>query len=239
MKNLEYRRVHVAFLSLILILMVLIDPKSFYMIILKPLIQYAPAILIPISGIYYLTLILRKKVTAEITSWITWVLISIAVLFSIFRTENDSLLISAIAGSISPPLIVIFSVIKKQYVSWKDKKTWEKTLNITCAILSIVSIVMSIVIGESSKELSLSLAILADGLAIIPVVMFVMKHPDKDRPFMWILFGIGYMIPLIIATKYSFETLLLPISMFIIPAFVWVPLVNHRIKNKIPLREWI
>jgi len=92
------------------------------------------------------------------------------------------------------------------------------------------------------KELSayaLVLAIIGDLCAAIPTIKFLWKNPDRDRPFAWGCFALGYGLSILAITENTFSNYILPIYMACGASTVTSILAYYRLKNKIPLREWI
>jgi hypothetical protein len=113
--------------------------------------------------------------------------------------------------------------------------------DLVCLILGTFSIVLWY-FTRQSKELAqyaLYLSLLADFIGILPTAKFLYKNPEKDRPAMWIIFSLGYLFSMFAITENTFSNWVLPAFMFFAPALVWIPLLQYRIKNKIPLCEWI
>jgi len=83
------------------------------------------------------------------------------------------------------------------------------------------------------------IAITADICALIPTLRFVFHFPGEEQPFAWVLFLIGNLSAFIAIETFTFENLLLPIYMIISSFFIILPLVSHRIRRRIPLKNWI
>jgi hypothetical protein len=107
--------------------------------------------------------------------------------------------------------------------------------------LGIISLIFW-VLTKQSKELvqfALYIGIIADFMGILPSIIFLKKYPEKDRPALWIIFSFGYFLSMFSITEHTFANLILPLFMTFTPALVWIHLVKYRVKNKIPLKEWI
>jgi cytochrome c-type biogenesis protein CcmH/NrfF len=76
-------------------------------------------------------------------------------------------------------------------------------------------------------------------MGILPSIKFLSKNPEKDRPALWIVFSFGYFLSMFAITEHTFANWILPVFMTLAPALVWIHLVKYRVKNKIPLKEWI
>jgi len=93
--------------------------------------------------------------------------------------------------------------------------------------------------NPSLVQYALYLALFADLIGLIPIIAGVIKNPTIDRPAMWMVFSFGYFFSIFAISDSTFVNWMLPIFMVIIPSLVWIPLVSYRIKNKIPIKEWI
>lgn len=98
---------------------------------------------------------------------------------------------------------------------------------------------MLIADSKEMATLALSLAIIADGFAAIPTILFVWKNPGEDRPFAWLMFAIAYGLALFAIPEATFSNIILPVYMLVGASFVSLPLVIHRVKNQTPWRGWI
>ena len=113
--------------------------------------------------------------------------------------------------------------------------------DIICLILGVLSISLWFFTKQSREmvQFALYIGILADFIGILPSMKFLTKHPEKDRPAMWVIFSLGYFFSMFAITENTFANWVLPSFMVVAPALVWIPLVKYRLKNKIPVREWI
>lgn len=184
----------------------------------------------PVYGIR----IWQRKIVPNIASWTIFVIISIA-LFLTYKSsgakENVFVTIGPLLGTTS---ILVLALIRSK------EKTMTKT-DWLCLCAGILAIIIWFFTkqNKNSVQFALYLGILADFIGIIPSALFLKKFPCKDRPAMWLIFSLGYLLSMFSITENTFANWILPCFMVFAPSLVWVSLVKYRIKNKIPLKEWI
>jgi hypothetical protein len=88
------------------------------------------------------------------------------------------------------------------------------------------------------RSLRFTSAILADGAAAIPTIVYAWSQPKDERPVPWILFSIGYGVAVFAITDHTFANYILPLYMFLGTFIISVPLVRYHLRHKIPLKEW-
>lgn len=201
----------------------------------------APTIGLLSGGLVFLSIIpyairtYEGKIRPVPTSWSLWSLIGLAVLLTYRSAGADANVWPAVFGFANPTLIVILSIWRRE--KWKKPNLAEQL----CSVFSIASLAMWIFLRQS-RELSqyaLCVAIAADVCAALPTIKFVWTEPDRDRPFAWLLFGIGYFLAVFAAPENTFANWALPLYMTAISFSVALPLVLHRFRQNVPLREWV
>ena len=115
------------------------------------------------------------------------------------------------------------------------------TLEVVCAVTGILAIILWWFVRESAEfsAYALYVAILADGFAGIPTVVFIWRTPDGDRPLMWLLFSIGYGISFFAIENHNLANYVLPTWMTGMSALITLPMIVYRLRKKIPLSEWV
>jgi hypothetical protein len=177
----------------------------------------------------------QRKIVPNLASWTIFVVIAFALFLSSFSSSeggmNSWVTIGPMAGCIG---ILIVALLRS-----KEKSLTK--FDIICLILGMLSISLWFFTKQSRElvQFALYLSILADFIGLLPSIKFLTKNPEKDRPTMWIIFSLGYLLSMFAITENTFANWILPSFMVIAPALVWVPLVRYRIKNKIPILEWI
>jgi len=201
---------------------------------METIIGIISGILVFLSGLIYWIRIYQKKITPNLITWIIWTLMGLAILLSYKSSGAKENVWPAISGAINPLLIVIIALFRKHKSSFSS-------IDIICGILGVLSILLWSFTQKNPEKVqyALYIALIADLLAIVPTIIWVMKNPWEDRPAMWVLFSLGYGLGMLAITEHTFTNYLLPIWMVLMPALVWIPLVKYRMKNKIPLKEWI
>jgi hypothetical protein len=184
----------------------------------------------PIYGIR----VWQRKIVPNISSWIIFTIIAVA-LFLTYRSsgakENGWTTLGPLVGTTSI-LIIALSRSKERKMVRTDR---------VCLIIGSLTIVAWFLTKQDRNlvQYALYLGIMADFIGIVPSAIFLKKHPEKDRPAMWMIFSFGYFLSMFAITEHTFANWSLPVFMTFAPALVWVSLVKYRIKNKIPVKEWI
>jgi drug/metabolite transporter (DMT)-like permease len=140
----------------------------------------------------------------------------------------------AVFGFTNPILLTIILI-------WRGKIEKPNMLEIICAVIGIVSIILWYFLQESKEyvQYALYLAIFADACAAIPTVLAYFKNPDEDRPFAWLLFGMGWILAIFAVPEDTIANYALPAYMAIASLLITLPLIVYRIKNKVKITEWI
>ncbi|MEK6833769.1 MAG: hypothetical protein AABY32_07030 [Nanoarchaeota archaeon] len=201
---------------------------------METIIGYISGVLVFLSGLIYIIRIYQKKITPNLVTWGIWAIMGLAILLSYKSSGAKESVWPAISGAINPSLIVILAFFRKHKSSFS-------LLDILCGAFGFLSILWwGFTQGNPDKvQYALYIALLADLLAIIPTIIWVTKNPWEDRPAMWILFSLGYGLGIFSIKEQTFTNYLLPVWMLVMTLPVWIPLVKYRLKNKIPISEWI
>src|ERR1700674_236548 len=173
------------------------------------------------------------KIRPVPTSWSLWALIGLALLLTYRSAGANANVWPAVFGFTNPAIITILSIWRQE--KWKKPNLAERL----CFLFGVVSLVMWLFLRQS-RELSqyaLWVAITADLCAAIPTIKFVWTEPDRDRPFAWVLFGIGYFLAVFATPENTFANWGLPLYMTAVSLSVTLPLALHRFRQNVPLRE--
>lgn len=168
-------------------------------------------------------------------TWLLWTMIGLVVLLTYRSSGAEANIWPAVAGFVNPLVIAVW-VLK----NWAQRKPFE-SFEYLCSAFCFISLVMWVFVREN-KELSqyaLYFAIIADACAAIPTLVFVLLYPEKERPFAWAMFGVGYGIGMFAITEHTIANYALPLYMLIAPISILIPLVRYRLRQKIPLKEWV
>jgi len=87
-------------------------------------------------------------------------------------------------------------------------------------------------------QYALYVAIAADICAAIPTIIFVWKQPDRDRPFSWVAFAIGYFLAIFAIPQDTVANWILPLYMTVVSLVVAFPLALYRLRQRMPLKYW-
>jgi len=191
-------------------------------------------VLVVISVIPYALRTYQGKTKPNITSWSLWTLIGAALLVTYRSSGASDNVWPAIFGFTNPLLVTCISL-------WRNGAR-EKLTNVdwVCLVISITSLLLWY-LTRNQKEMAqfaLYLAILADGAAAIPTIVYAWSQPKDERPVPWLLFSLGYGVALFAITDHTFANYILPLYMFLGTFIISVPLVRYQLRHKIPLREW-
>ena len=150
------------------------------------------------------------KIRPVPTSWSLWSLIGLALLLT-YRSSGATANVwpAGYSDSRIPPLITILSLLRRE--KWKKPNLAEQL----CFVFGMVSLALWVFL-RNNQELSryaLGLAIVADLCAAIPTIHFVWTEPERDRPFAWVLFGIGYFLVVFAIPENTFANWGLPLYM--------------------------
>lgn len=201
------------------------------------LIGYISGFLVFFSAIPYLFRVWQKKITPSPTSWLLWSIIGLALLLTYESSGAKDNVWPAVFGFTNPTLIFSFILLRQK---GRLRKITEKT-DLYCLVAGLVSLLMWTFLRKNPYlvQYALYVAIVADLFAAIPTIILYWKDPSEDRPLMWGCFAIGYGLAIFAINKHTFANYALPVYMLIGSSSVTVLLSKYRIKNKIPLKEWI
>ena len=171
----------------------------------------------------------------EITSWSLWSVIGLSLLLTYKSSGAESIFWPAVFGFTNPIIITAIAIVKR------GVRRKLSRLDCVCVVLCVVALSMWLMVRTDRQlaQYALYLSIFADACAAIPTIALVWKNPMIDRPFAWGMFGIGYSVGLLAVPEWTFSNAILPIYMFVGSWSIMTPLVLVRIKNRIPLKEWV
>ena len=190
--------------------------------------------LVFLSIIPYAIRTYEGKIQPVPTTWSLWTLIGLAVLLTYRSSGAQANVWPAVFGFVNPVLITILSLWRGS--QWKRPSRAERF----CLLAGVVSLGMWIFMRQNPNlaQYALYLALVADVCAAIPTVVFVWKEPDRDRPFAWVLFAVGYFLAVFAIPENTFANWILPLYMTVLALIVAFPLTLHRLRRHVPLRHW-
>lgn len=193
--------------------------------------------LVAVCIIPYSIRVWQKKITPEPTSWLLWSILGLALLLTYKDSGAQDNIWPAVFGFTNPILIFLLILVKQK---GRLKKITEKT-DLFCLIAGLVSLLMWALMRKDPHlvQYALYIAIIADGLAAIPTIISYRNNPIEDRPFAWGLFSVGYGLAIFAINEHTIANYALPLYMFATSMIVTMLLSAFRIKQKIPLKEWI
>lgn len=191
-------------------------------------------LIVSLSAIPYGWRVFQRKIQPNVVSWSIWSFIGLALLLTYDSSGAEANIWPAVFGFISPCFITILAV-------WRGERKRPEWFEIVCLVFGTSSLTMWWFVRNepSLAQYALYVAITADTWAAIPTITMLWRRPELDRPAMWALFAFGYGLGCFAITKHTFANYSLPVYMFVSGSFIALILVAYRIKNKIPLREWI
>ncbi len=179
--------------------------------------------------------IYQGKTHPILTSYTLWTLVSFALLVTYKSSGANESIWPAIIGFINPLIITML-------IRWKEGRwTRPDLVEKVCIVVCVLSLLLWAIVRkeESLAQYALYLAIVADACAIIPTAVQYLKNPLLDRPFAWVMYGIGYGIGMFAIEEHTLANYILPAYMLIGALCIATPLVVHRTYHRIPLSEWI
>ena len=191
-------------------------------------------LIVMVSIIPYAIRVFQRKIRPNLVTWSLWSLIGLALLLTYHSSGATGNIWPAVFGLSNPTIITVIALWRGMY---KKPERWE----LVSGAIGIASIVWWGFIHDevSQAQFALYLAIIADACAAIPTIGFVWRNPHEDRPFAWGMFGVGYGLAIFAITDHTFANYSLPIYMFIGASWIAGILTTHRVRNRIPIIEWI
>ncbi len=191
--------------------------------------------LVFINVIPYAIRVYQHKIHPIITSWALWSLIGLALMLTYKSSGAGANLWPALFGFSNPTIVVILAI--RQREQWEKLDRWQWA----CLAFGIVSLIAWWFVRQRQElsQYALYLAIVADLCAAIPTLVFFKRSPMEDRPFAWFCYGIGYFLAIFAITDRTFANYILPLYMAVGAIIAALLLAIPRIKQKVPLKEWI
>ncbi|MBI2097433.1 MAG: hypothetical protein HYT46_00645 [Candidatus Vogelbacteria bacterium] len=191
-------------------------------------------LLVTASVIPYAIRTYQNKIHPNLVSWSIWALLGLALLLTYHSSGATTNVWPAVFGFTNPLLITILAF-------WRGEKKRPNKLEVACLIIGIASIIFWWFVQDAKQlaQYALYIAIVADAAAAIPTIAYVWQTPNGDRPFAWLLFGVGYGLALFAIEEHSFANYILPVYMTVGSSFVALPLVLHRLRERVPIAQWV
>jgi hypothetical protein len=190
--------------------------------------------LVFLSIIPYAIRTYERKIQPVPTTWSLWSLIGLAVLLTYRSSGAEANAWPAVFGFVNPILITTLSVWRQG--EWKKPTLSERF----CFLFGVASLAMWIFIRRDANLAphALYVAIAADICAAIPTILFVWRHPDRDRPFSWMVFAMGYFLAIFAIPQDTVANWILPLYMTVVSLVVAFPLALYRLRQRMPLKDW-
>ena len=192
-----------------------------------------------VATLPYMFRVYQREITPPFVSWVVWSAIGVALLFTFKSSGAKDNMWPAVVGCVAPIIITCL-------VYWKSNRTlpedhWERIITLGCAVLAALSLVAWVFVHDDKILVTwaLILAIVADACALVPTFIAYVRRPQEDRPFAWMCFGVAYGISAFAAKENTVVNWVLPLYMLFGACAISAPLVIYRVRNKIPISEWI
>lgn len=190
-------------------------------------------VVVLLSIIPYAIRVYQRKIIPNLVSWSVWSLVALALLANYEKSGAKDNLWVVILGTANPFIITILTL-------WRGGVKKIGRFDIWCLAFGVISIAIWYYFNTvEAAALGLIMGILADAFAMVPTIRGVYLSPSEDRPMMWGIFSLGYIIAMFSVTEHTFSNYVLPLYMSLGAGIVFLILAKHRMKNRIPLREWI
>jgi hypothetical protein len=191
--------------------------------------------LVVLSVIPYATRVYQGKIDPVPTSWSLWSLIGLALLLTYKSAGAKANIWPAMFGFSNPALVTALSACRGKKWARPEPHEW------VCFVLGITSLVAWWFVRKNQElsQWTLLLAIAADLCAAIPTLIFFKNRPEKDRPFAWFLYAVGYFIAVFAITERTFSNYVLPLYMTAGSLIAGLFLAIPRIRCGVPFKEWI
>lgn len=176
-----------------------------------------------------------KEIKLPIVTWVVFSLVNFVMLLSSYSAGGIQWGLLAFLVSFLGSTTVMFFVIFKS--KNKNISFWDWL----CGIAAVITLIFWLFIkqNEEFSEVALFIATFVNFLGIIPSIRNAWEKPWTDRPYLWFVFGLGFGMTVFVIPAWELRYYLVPLYMFFGCIPVWLPLIVYRIKNKIPLRQWV
>lgn len=182
---------------------------------------------------YAITMYKEKEVESNLATWISFNLIGLAVLVNLILTKAGWNILTA-------SLVMVVDVVILWIMINKGVRIQKNFVDYFCASLAIISLICFWFVkgNENYEQAILLIPVLANTIASVPAMLSGIKNPQGDRPGMYMLF-MFYSLSYFAVPEGQWGGQVVALAMLVTPAMIYLPLVIYRVKNNIPLKEWI
>jgi len=177
----------------------------------------------------------NREVYPNPVSWFVWVVTGVAIFLTADAAEAKEVYLANIVGFLSPAIVFLIILIRETNriysLSFREK---------LCLVFSLIGYGLWLWLGDTPElaKWSLYWMIAVDLIAVWPTIEQVFSKPMSDKPFPWMMFGIGYIVAGFAIEDNTTTNWILPIYMFVASWTIATPMLFERIKNRIPIRQW-
>lgn len=196
------------------------------------------ATLLVFSPFPYICSICEGKTEARLSSWLLWTFIGLTLWLTYSGSAGLQSWVTFFA--FTNPLCVTLVIWAKTRTRFSGFTYLEICCGVINCIAMLIYVALHVLYGQdpSYTQIALYICLLADACAAIPTVQHVWKHPEDERPLMWLIFGASFVCLMLSIEVHTFANYALPLYMISCAAIVATPLVRYRITSKAPFSEW-
>lgn len=181
---------------------------------MKPLLLLTSSALTILAVLPYLRDILRGKTKPNLTSWITWSILTAIATFAAIDAGEYATAIFTAAATTSVLLVVIFGIWKKAYVKYTP-------LDITCQLIALMGIVLWQMLD--SPEIAMLMAIAIEMVGITPTIRHAWKQPNEETWQTFAISGTASILAVLAIESYNWVSL--PYPLYLVLANYLVALI--------------
>lgn len=189
-----------------------------------------------VSGLYYTYLAWRGEIHPNPVSWLIWMSSGVGMCVTAYSAEATAVFWTSVVNAATPTLVFLIVLFKlKAKVAGVDSK--EKL----CLFLAVCGYIVWIQYKDVPElaQYALYWMIIVDGIGLSSTIRQVYRDPTSDKPIAWVIFGFGFALATLEITDHTLANWAMPIYSVIGAIIVSIPLIWHRLKTQIPVREWV
>ncbi|MCA9359149.1 hypothetical protein KC926_03005 [Candidatus Kaiserbacteria bacterium] len=203
----------------------------------KALIGLVSGAIVAASIIPYSLRTYRDEIKPVFTSWFLFTVIGLATLLTYQQTGAEASVWPALFGFINPLAITIILIAKHRRQILQGLSFWDNaSILICCATVVALPITRQ---NNQSAEVAMFLVLFANLIAVRGTVLSAIDQPHADRPVPWFMVALGFGLSTFAINSPDGVQYWLPIYMVVIAGGIASILCLHRIKNHVPIHQWV